>query len=76
MITVVSASRICSSRPSGVGSETINDSGAGHGGGGPGYLVISFTLADGNRQVTVSTKPYSGDPGPRLRALLETALCP
>ncbi|MET8381802.1 serine hydrolase domain-containing protein [Streptosporangium canum] len=48
----------------------------GHGGGGPEYLVISFTSADGNRQVTVSTKPYSGDPGPRLRALLETALCP
>jgi D-alanyl-D-alanine carboxypeptidase len=48
----------------------------GHTGETPGYITASFISADGTRQVTLSTTPFSGDSEAAAKALLKSALCP
>ena len=52
----------------------------GHGGGGPGFFGMSFTMDDGSRQITATTTVWKNDPdkdpGAALVALLQGALCP
>lgn len=48
----------------------------GHGGGGPGFLVVAFSSADGSRQVTLSITTFSGDPHKAAMTLMTSALCP
>ena len=48
----------------------------GHGGGGPGFFGMSFTMNDGSRQITATSTVWSGDPGPALATMLQGALCP
>jgi D-alanyl-D-alanine carboxypeptidase len=48
----------------------------GHGGGGPGFLGLSFITADGARQITLTTTLWHGDPQPAVLALMTAALCP
>ncbi|MFD2767532.1 serine hydrolase domain-containing protein [Micromonospora eburnea] len=48
----------------------------GHGGGGPGFLGLSFTSLNGTHQITLTTAPWGGDPTPAMMAMLNTALAP
>jgi D-alanyl-D-alanine carboxypeptidase len=48
----------------------------GHGGGGPGFLDLSFITSDGTRQITLATAPWGGDPQPAALAMMIGALCP
>lgn len=48
----------------------------GHGGGIVGYLTVSYTSADGSRQVSLAMTPLKGDPKVAVTALLTKALCP
>jgi D-alanyl-D-alanine carboxypeptidase len=48
----------------------------GHGGGGPGFLGLSFITADGTRQITLATAPWDGDPQPAVLAMMTKVLCP
>ncbi|MGJ6966334.1 serine hydrolase domain-containing protein [Streptosporangium sp. G11] len=47
----------------------------GHTGETPGYVTASYISADGTRQVTLSTTPFSGDSDSAVRTLLRSALC-
>ncbi|MET8861743.1 serine hydrolase domain-containing protein [Nonomuraea sp. NPDC004580] len=47
----------------------------GHTGETPGYVTASLISADGTRQITLSTTPFSGDSGSAEKALLKSALC-
>ncbi len=52
----------------------------GHGGGGPGFFGMSFTMDDGSRQITATATVWKDDPdkdpSAALVALLRGALCP
>ncbi len=48
----------------------------GHGGGGPGFFGMSFTMDDGSRQITATATVWKGNPGTALVSLLQGALCP
>ncbi|MEU8051467.1 serine hydrolase domain-containing protein [Micromonospora haikouensis] len=48
----------------------------GHGGGGPGFLGLSFTTLDGSRQITLTTAPWNSDPTPAMMAMMAAALTP
>ncbi len=48
----------------------------GHGGGGPGFFGMSFTMTDGSRQITATTTVWKGHPGRALATMLQGALCP
>ena len=48
----------------------------GHGGGGPGFYGMSFTMTDSPRQITATSTVWNGHPGPALFTMLRSALCP